>query len=103
MPVYEQPRGVPLTRRARHAPRNRLQREVRSGRGELRLPVRVPLVVQYLHLAGALPDVVPFLCGAIKNPAVARRRDLPIEPKIEVAELLPRDDVAGARDRKSVV
>src|SRR2546422_8288177 len=48
---------------------------------------------------------VAVLARAVEDPAVAPRRDVPLERQLEVAELLARDDVAGGRnfelDRKS--
>src|SRR2546425_344052 len=58
----------------------------------------MPRVVQHLHLGSGPVDGFVVLARAVEDPAVAPRRDVPLERELEVAELLARDDVAGRRD-----
>src|SRR5688572_27704950 len=54
-------------------------------------------IVQDLKLGRAVVDEIGTLDRAVEQAAVAARRDLPLERKLEVAKLFGGDDVARAR------
>ena len=59
------------------------------------MAVRVPGVVQYLHLGPAPVDLRVLLGGPIEDPRVPPRGDLPVEPELEVLELIDGHQVGA--------
>jgi len=98
--IHHETHLVPLAGGLHDAGGGRIQAVVGPGRRQARLAVRMPRVVQYLHLRSAPVDrvVARVLAGAVEDPAVAVLRDVPLERQLEVLELLLRDDVGRGLD-----
>src|SRR2546430_12703346 len=100
VPLDQEADLIPLTGGFHDQGGRRVEAEVGARRRQARLAVGVARVVQHLHLGGRPVDGVAVLARAVEDPAVAPRRDVPLERQLEVAELLARDDVAGGRDAR---
>src|SRR5437899_2416492 len=100
VPLDQDANLVPLTG-GLHDPCGRgIEAVGRARRRQARLAVGMARVVQHLHFGAGPVDGVVVLAGAVKDPAVAPWRDVPLERQLEVAELLARDDVARGRDAR---
>src|SRR5438034_5813192 len=84
VPVHDATDLVPLTRGFHDASGRRIQPVVRSGRGEARLAVGMPGVVEDLHLRSTPVNGVVVLARPVEDAAVAIRGDLPFERQLEV-------------------
>ena len=101
-PCHDEPRIVPFADRPRDIAHRRLQSVIGAGGGQRVLAVRVTGVVEDLHLGSALPHLGADIHHAKDDAAVAAFGDLPLQPQIEIAELVDGDDVAagsGSRQR----
>src|SRR5437867_10425119 len=98
VPVQRETERVPLTRGFHDVSGRRIQPVVRSGRGEARLAVGMPGVVEDLHLRSTPVNGVVVLARPVEDAAVAIRGDLPFERQLEVLELLGGDDVGRPAD-----
>src|SRR5207247_6184746 len=88
VPVHHETDLVPLTRGFHDASGRRIQPVVRSGRGEARLAVGMPGVVEDLHLRSSPVNGVVVLARPVEDAGVAIRGDLPFERQVEGLELL---------------
>src|SRR5690606_10449452 len=94
----DDPRFVPLPGGADDAARRGIEAVARTGARQRIPAVRVPRVVEHLHLRGTLVDPFVSLLGAVEDAAVTAGADLPLERELEVAVLRLRDDVAARTD-----
>src|SRR3989442_2220141 len=82
VPVHHETDLVPLTRGLHDAGGRGIQPLVRSGRGEARLAVGMPRVIEDLHLRSTPVNCVLVLSRPGENAAVAVPVDLPFERQL---------------------
>src|ERR1017187_386051 len=92
---HDDPRRVPFVRGLDGSRRGRIQAVCRASSRQANLAVGCRSVIEQLVLRSAPVDVLVLLGGAIEDPRIAGRAELPVQREFKVPELLPSDEIAG--------
>src|SRR3984893_19008308 len=91
--LYNESRLVPVIERQHHTGRCAVERVRGRGGGETALAVRRIRVIEELIFRTAPVDVIVVARPSVKDPAVARLADLPLELELEISETFLRDQI----------
>ena len=94
-PAHDDADVVPLARAMHDALGRGVQPVVGARRREPVAAVGVPRIVEHLELGAAGVHRLALLGQVVHDAAVAAGGDAPLEPELEVLELVHGDDVAG--------